>query len=102
MFPSNPRSLDGSWNRGGHGGAFPGEEGHRGWGPVGEEQEDVGAHLLAVSGWAGTACGGGAAEGGGSAGSVPRRRLTGGAGTGRPGLGASVGVEEGGCGLELG
>ena len=102
MFSFNPRSLDGSWNRGGHGGAFPGEEGHRGWGPVGEKKEDVGAHLLAVSGWAGTACGGGAAEGGGGAGSVPRRRLAGGAGTGCPGLGASVGGEEGVCGLDLG
>jgi len=102
LFPSNPRSLDGSWNRGGHGGAFPGEEGRRGWGPAGKEQEDVGAHLLAVFGWAGTACGGGAAEGGGGAGSVPRRRLAGGAGMGRPGLGALVGGEEGGCGLDLG
>ena len=96
MVPGRP------WNRGGHGGAFLGEEGHRGWGPVGGEQEDVGANLMAVSGWAGTACGGGAAEGGGGAGSVPRWRLAGGAGMGRPGLGASVGGEEGGCGLELG
>ena len=102
MFPSNPRSLDGSWNRGGHDGAFPGEEGHRGWGPVGGEQEDVGAILMAVSVWAGTACGGGAAEGGGGAGSVLRRRLAGGAGTGCPGLRASVGGEEGVCGLDLG
>ena len=39
---------------------------------------------------------------GGGAGSVPRRRLAGGAGKGCPGLGASVGGEEGGCGLELG
>ena len=95
-------SLDGSWNRGGHGGALPGEEGHRGWGAAGEEQEDVGAHLLAVLGWAGTACGGGAAEGGGGGGSVPRRRLAGGARMGRPGLGASVEGEEEGCGLDLG
>ena len=73
-----------------------------GGGPAGEEQEDVGAHLLAVLGWAGTACGGGAAEGGGGGGSVPRRRLAGGGGMGRPGLGAWVGVEEGGCGLDLG
>ena len=71
-------------------------------GPVGEKKEDVGAHLQAVSGWAGTACGDGAAEGGGGAGSVPRRRLAGGAGMGRPGLGASVGGEEGECGLNWG
>ena len=96
MVPGRP------WNRGGHGGAFPGEEGHRGWGPVGGEQEDVGANLMAVSGWAGMACSGGAAKGGGGGGAVPRRRLAGGAGMGRPGLGASVGGEEGVCGLDLG
>jgi len=90
------------WNRGGHGGAFTGEEGHRGWGPVGGEQEDVGANLMAVSGWAGMACSGGAAKGGGGGGSVPRRRLAGGAGMGCPGLGASVGGEEGECGLNWG
>src|SRR6185369_16114020 len=49
-------------------GAFLGEEGHRGWGPVGGEQEEVGANLMAVSCWAGTACGGGAAKGGGGGG----------------------------------
>ena len=42
------------------------------------------------------------AEAGGRRGSVPRRRLAGGAGMGRPGLGASVGGEEGGCGIDLG
>ena len=96
MVPGRP------WNRGGHGGAFTGEEGHRGWGPVGGEQEDVGANLMAVSGWAGMACSGGAAKGGGGGGSVPRRRLAGGAGMGRTGLRASVGGEKGGCGLDLG
>ena len=96
MVPGRP------WNRGGHGGAFTGEEGHRGWGPVGGEQEDVGANLMAVSGWAGMACSGGAAKGGGGGGSVPRRRLAGGAGMGCPGLGASVGGEEGECGLNWG
>ena len=96
MVPGRP------WNRGGHGGAFTGEEGHRGWGAVGGEQEDVGANLMAVSGWAGMACSGGAAKGGGGGGSVPRRRLAGGAGMGCPGLGASVGGEEGECGLNWG
>jgi len=81
---------------------FSRQGGSPGWGPVGGEQEDVGANLMAVSGWAGMACSGGAAKGGGGGGSVPRRRLAGGAGMGRPGLGASVGGEEGGCGLELG
>jgi len=100
-FASRPLELRFLLTRGPWTG-FRTEEGRRGWGPAGEEQEDVGAHLLAVLGWAGTACGGGAAEGGGGGGSVPRRRLAGGAGMGRPGLGASVGGEEGGCGLELG
>ena len=81
---------------------FPGEEGRRGWGPAREEQEGVGANLMAVSGWAGMACSGGAAKGGGGGGSVPRRRLAGGAGMGCPGLGASVGGEEGECGLNWG
>jgi hypothetical protein len=41
-------------------------------------------------------------KGGGGGGSVPRRRLASGAGMGRPGLGASVGGKEGGCGLDWG
>ena len=69
MVPGRP------WNRGGHGGAFTGEEGHRGWGPVGGEQEDVGANLMAVSGWAGMACSGGAAKGGGGGNGGGSRRV---------------------------
>ena len=102
MFPSNPWSLGGLGTEEGTAAPLPARRVTGGGGPKGGEQEGVGANLMAVSGWAGMACSGGAAKGGGGGGSVPRRRLAGSAGMGRPGLGASVGGEEGKCGLNWG
>ena len=81
---------------------FPVRELASGEGPGAEEQEVDGSYLWVALEGVRAARGGVATEGGDGGGSMPRRWLANSVWMGQPGLGASVGGEEGGCGLDLG
>ena len=90
-------------NRGRVPARFPVRELAGGECPGVEEQEVDGSYLWVALERVRAARGGVATEGGDGGGSMPRRWLASSVWMGQPGLGASVGGEEGGgCGLDLG